>query len=206
CFGQNTVSVDGEPQGIYVSGFKEAVAVLENYSETVTIYIKDVLSAEEINSILEYKVPINLLIKDVDYLQEVVPLLTQVPYCGITLVVNPLMDFWKVREILHVAKSTKIHIITLVQFNPANMSKLDLFSMVEQIKNYTHHMLLEMPSHIHEASVTALGASKLPKYYYKGSGDDWILDNDSVTDLMLVIQKHFKLRKISVERIEFSPS
>lgn len=205
CFGQNTVSVDGEPQGIYVNGFKEAIAVLKNYTETVTLYIKEELSSEEINAILEYKVPINLLVSSVEYLYDVVPLLTKVPYCGITLVVNRNMHFDRLRELLHVAKSTKIHIITLVQFNPTTTSKLDLFDMVEQIKNYTHHMLLDMRNVIGHESVCASDTKRLSKYYFEGS-DGWVLDIDAVTALMSTIQKHFKLRKISVERIEFSPS
>lgn len=213
CFGQNTVSVDGIPQGIYVKGYEGAKNVLENYLEIVPIYIKDALGIEELEDLLSYKAPLNLLVDNLPYLEEMLPLLSKIPYCGITLDVTSSMDFEKLRSLLHVAKSTKIHIIGLMRYNPALSSRLDLYSVIEQVKNYIHHILLEIPQDISDEIYTELKHSstwndkRFQEYYdYEVTSGKWYLRSETVDSFMEFTHKHLKLRKISVECINFVPN
>jgi DNA repair photolyase len=84
--------------------------------------------------------------------------LRKVPHSGIQLSIKFLDDTMRnrlergasaisdLREMISLAKSWKIFISLSIDYLPHLVSKLDLYEMVDMVKNYTSHILIKYPA------------------------------------------------------------
>lgn len=162
CWGLQVFSIDGVPQFINGDKFTSVVHLMDFLDATpacLPVHFSeydnslDPLIGLCINSGIPVVIRTNKVLPH--YILEE---LRKVPHSGIQISINFLDDLMRnrlgrgasapsdLREMISLAKSWKIFVSLSVEYQPHLVSKLDLYEIVDMVKNYVSHILISYPS------------------------------------------------------------
>jgi len=145
CYGQKVIAINGEPKLIEIDS-KQASDMMNDVASMLPISIYNRPDVKELEEIMKYKVPAHVWVgNDIDYGFEVLTRIKDVPHSVMIFKAGHTMDFVKLRELLSLAKTHKVMTTMWLAFLPNTTSKIELFSEIEQVKNFISHLLIQGP-------------------------------------------------------------
>ena len=207
CYDQNVISIEGKPQSISLTT-EHALWMLQDVDCILPIRLQDTPDIRELTRLASYKVPLHVMIgDDVGYGYKVIELLRNIPHSIMITEITSDTNYSELREMLHLAKSHKIMITIVINYQPHITRKVDIFSMIEQVKNYVSHALIMVPTRISDediySSKESYSASRLRKAYTADIPSRyWLLNKTALAPVVSDIEKYLKDRKISCDWLD----
>jgi len=182
---------------------------------------------DKIELCLEYKIPVNVCTNKV-IPSDLVTEISKVPRSSIQVSMEFLDPFIRNRlapeasdpsaliEMMHMAKSKKIFQTLEIPWYPHLVGKLDVFEMVEMMKNYVGHVIVMfLPIHdlLYKSEVTkweALSPKSLEsfKHFYEPSVPDrtWRIRNKYQQEFLSDLSDFIKVKRLTIEVVEWDES
>lgn len=228
CWGTQTFAIDGIPQYINGDKFTHVMYLHDFLSSTpaclpIHFTYHDSSVDTMIGLCISMKIPVVVKTNQVlpTYILEE---LRKVPHSGIQVSINFLdgliknrlednaSDTFSIREMISLAKSWKIFVSLAVEHQPHLTSKLDLFEIVDNVKNYVSHILISYPDftdvYFHEVkaiweSLSYGSAERFRQYYMPHVPTrTWAIRPRYRDDIISSLSEYLKGKKIGLEIVE----
>lgn len=241
CWGIKVLSILSVPHLFSVDNLsdEQVVEFLDSTDVAVPVYFSSYTEDHNfrINQFLSRKIPVVIKTNSV-IPSDILRKMKEVPHSGIHVSINFLDDLIKnrlegggssidsIREMLFLAKSWKIFSILTVDYQPHLVPKLDLFEIIDEIKNFIPHVIINFPSiddeHLldnkHKWEALAPSSMERFKQFYMADVPTrtWMIRDRYKEDILETLQEFVKNRKITLEvvgdycdssnRVRYAPS
>lgn len=228
CWGTKVFSVDDVPFLTIVDDVPiETLAEMLNTLDSSTgFYIQKPLNKEteqKVLMILSHKLPVTINTSKV-LPDHIIEAMTTVPHSSIHASINfldystgnkiePADTIDDIRDMLYYAKNHKVFTVLSIKYYPHLVPKLDLFEVVDRVKNQVSHIVMEFPEITDEIYYThyktlweALVPNSLELFrkYYQANvlKRSWEIKPKYIKEFMKDMQLFIKPKKLGMEVME----
>jgi hypothetical protein len=227
CWGIQTFAIEGVPQFIKVDGLtNESMSdFLHSTPVCLPIHFMEFNESNEMKIRMALGMGVPVVIRTNTVLPHwLLQALKEVPHSGIQISMNFLdevmrnrlergaSDIFELRKMISLAKSWKIFISLVVEHQPHLVSKLDLYEMVDMVKNYVSHIFISYPSFsdvlVHEAksmweSLRTSSSDKFRQYYMPDvPARAWVIRPRYMQEITEGLSEYLKGKKIGLEVVD----
>ena len=148
----NVAYVDGAPHYIVVNGTQEDVhQFIESVVQSLSFFVSD--SNKEfsgvIGEVVKCGLPIKVGLTRVSITEELIASMSSVPHSSISIGIteNTVVVPQDLRMLLSIAKDWKVSSSLRIQYAPHLLRKLDLFDLIDRVKNFISHVEIIYPTY-----------------------------------------------------------
>lgn len=224
CWNTKVFAVRGVPH--YILGdnlsIEELTTMLDSLEQSVGFHFSEHIDVcrDKVMEVLNRKLPVTIKTNCVLPL-DVIEALRSVPHSAIHISMNFLdnsirnrlepsaSDIFSLREMMFLAKSYKIFVVVHMDYQPHLVSRLDLFEIVDMVKNQIAHLIVRFPRVRDEDFYTnrtkweSLSSSSLNtfKQYYVADVPTrtWNIREKYRKSFLNELQTYVKSKKINIE-------